>query len=62
MLVEKINYSIKEASEACGLSTSTLYKLSAKSQLPRQKIGGRVLIPRKAFEAWLKSFTVKNGK
>lgn len=57
--VERINYSIKEAAQASGLSTSKLYKLSAQRAMPIRKIGSRVLIPRREFEAWLKSFEVE---
>ncbi|MGE5443323.1 MAG: helix-turn-helix domain-containing protein [Ignavibacteriales bacterium] len=62
--VEKINYSIKEAARASGLSVSLLYKLSARRELPIEKIGSRVLIPRREFDAWLLKHRVcgTNGK
>lgn len=61
-LVEKLNYSIPEAAQASGLSVSTLYKLSCKREIPIQKVGSRVLIPIKAFEAWLRTFRVEAEK
>ncbi len=60
--IEKLNYSIPEAAAVSGLSISKLYKLSAKRELPIIKIGSRVLIPRREFEAFLRTFKVGDGK
>ena len=62
VLVEKLNYSIQEAAQASGLSVSKLYKLSCERKIPIQKIGSRVLIPRREFEDWLKTFRVEAEK
>jgi excisionase family DNA binding protein len=60
--VEKINYSIREAAKASGLSVSLLYKLSAKRAIPLEKIGSRCLIPRREFQLWLSSHRVSPQK
>ncbi len=60
--VEKTRYSIKEASKASGLSVSTLYKLSSKRKLILEKVGARVLIPKREFEEWLSKHRVTEQK
>lgn len=41
----KMAYSLQEASTACSLSRSTLYRLIADGALCAVKVGGRTLIP-----------------
>jgi hypothetical protein len=60
--VKKTRYSIKEASEASGLSISTLYKLSAKRVLVIEKIGARVLLPIPEFEDFLRKHRVTRDR
>nr|WP_314187749.1 helix-turn-helix domain-containing protein [uncultured Brevundimonas sp.] len=49
--VEKLAYSIAEASKAVSLSQATIYAMLADGRLRRVKIGRRNLIPRDSFEA-----------
>lgn len=59
MELEKKNLTIPEAAQVYGISTSTLYKLSAKREIPILKIGEhKVLIPIAEFEEWLKKYQV----
>jgi hypothetical protein len=60
--VKKTRYSIKEASEASGLSISTLYKLSAKRVLCIEKIGSRVLLPSPEFYEILRKHRVSGNR
>jgi excisionase family DNA binding protein len=53
MEVKKICLSLREASRVSGLPLSTLYKLSAKRELPLVKFGRRVLVPVEEFEKFL---------
>lgn len=51
--VEKLAYSIAEASAAMSLSQATIYALLAEGRLQRVKVGRRTLIPRASLEALL---------
>ena len=55
------NLTILEAAEIYGISSSTLYKLSAERKIPLLKIGRTVLIPISEFEAWLDKHRVGSG-
>ncbi len=50
---EKQTYSIKEASKAIGIGTSTLYKHLATGELSAVKLGGRTLIRAEVLRQWL---------
>jgi excisionase family DNA binding protein len=52
-LVERRALSIEEASEACGLSRATLYRLIADGKLATRKIGARRVVPVGAIDALL---------
>ena len=52
---EKLVYRVREASEAIGLSRTTVWKAIANSALPAQKVGNRTLIPTDSLRAWLAS-------
>ncbi|MGE5446038.1 MAG: excisionase family DNA-binding protein, partial [Ignavibacteriales bacterium] len=54
-MVEKRYISISEASLCSGLSKWTLYKKSARRELPMLKVGTRVLLPKEDFERWLEN-------
>lgn len=47
---------INELSRMTGLSVSSLYKMTAKRQLPMLKIGRRVLFRRGDIDRWLECF------
>jgi len=40
------------------VSDSRVYQLCARREIPNTRLGGRVVIPRAAFKAWLKEKTV----
>lgn len=46
----KMAYSLQEASAACSLSRSTLYRMIADGVLCAVKVGGRTLIPASALQ------------
>lgn len=49
--VEKLAYTIDEASQATGLGHTTIYAMMKDGRLRRVKIGTRTLIPRASLEA-----------
>ena len=51
--------SITETSEYFGLSKWTLYRLSARREIPMLKYGSKILIPIDDFENWLEKFRCK---
>jgi predicted DNA-binding transcriptional regulator AlpA len=51
---DKLAYRVNEASDASGLSRSSLYKLMASGDLESIKVAGRRLIPGNALRALLK--------
>lgn len=53
---ESIVYSVKEAAEVLGISSSLLYsELRKNPDFPRKKIGGRIMIPVKRLQAYFDS-------
>ena len=52
---EKLMYGVKEASEALGLSRTTIWKAIADGRLNAVKFGNRTLIPADTLRAWLAS-------
>jgi excisionase family DNA binding protein len=54
---------IAQAAKVYNIPSSTLYKLSARREIPLLKIGlKKVLIPVEEFEAWLRSHRVDSGQ
>ena len=51
--IEKMAYTIDEASAAFGISRSLLYTVVHRADFPTVRVGRRVLIPKKSLEAWL---------
>jgi excisionase family DNA binding protein len=51
--VEKLTYTVVEAAEAIGVHHITLRKAIARGDLQSVRIGKRVLIPKRAVEAFL---------
>ncbi len=48
-------YTIKEAADQLGIGTSNCYKKVREGTIPNVRLGGKWLIPIKAFETWLNS-------
>lgn len=55
---KRLAYSIKEASELLGLSKSRLYEMVQFDEIPYMRVGGKILLPKKEFESWLKARVV----
>lgn len=51
--LQKVSYSIREASEASSLSKSTLYNHIAAGRLKAVRVGGRTVIPAVSLHALL---------
>ncbi len=58
---EKITYTLREASEALGVSKTTLYKALSDGSLTAIKLGNRTLIPANTLRAWLNSMPTRLG-
>jgi excisionase family DNA binding protein len=46
-------YTVAEVAEMLSLSTGSTYNLVRKGEIPAKKMGGRWVIPKRRFEAWL---------
>lgn len=53
--MEKLTCTVQEASEALGLHHLTVRRAIDRGELPAVRVGRRILIPRKALEAFLES-------
>lgn len=53
MAVEKMAYSIQEASEAIGLHPNTIYGLVKSGKLPAITLGRKILISKLELSRWL---------
>jgi excisionase family DNA binding protein len=53
MSVEKMAYSIQEASEALGLHPNTIYNLVKSGKLPSVNLGRKILISKLELSKWL---------
>jgi excisionase family DNA binding protein len=51
--IEPLAYTVEEAAEACRVSTDTIFRLIARGELRKAKLGRRTLIPRADLEAML---------
>ena len=53
MTNEKTILTVREISRILRISTGTTYDYVQKGLIPHVRLGGRILIPRARFEAWL---------
>ena len=60
--MEKLGLNVKEAAHALGVSVSSIYSMVYCGELPHRRVrarghkgAGKILISRKALEAWLES-------
>jgi excisionase family DNA binding protein len=51
--MERITLTVKDISEALGVSLITAYDLVNSQGFPAIRIGKRIIIPRDAFQRWL---------
>jgi excisionase family DNA binding protein len=50
---ERQTLTVTEASKALGISRNKAYEAAKRGEIPTIKIGGRILVPRAAFERML---------
>lgn len=53
--VRKLAYSVKEAAEAMGISTRSMYNLINREGFPTIKVGGRRLISVELLAEWVRT-------
>lgn len=56
-MIEKLTYTVNEATEALGIGRTTLYELINAGKLAVVKIGSRTIIRRKDLDAFLDRHT-----
>lgn len=52
---DRLTLSVEEAAELLGISRALAYELVRRGQLPRLRLGRRVVIPRKALEEFIEA-------
>lgn len=57
---KRLCMSVPELAAQMGISKPTAYALANRADFPSIRFGKRVIIPREAFEAWLRNM-VSNG-
>ena len=56
---EKLTYSVQEAAEAVGISTSRMYQLVKSEGFPVVQIGRRLRVSKKCLERWVEEQATK---
>lgn len=56
---EKLTYSVQEAAEAVGISTSRMYQLVKSEGFPVVQIGRRIRVSKKGLERWVEEQATK---
>jgi excisionase family DNA binding protein len=56
-MIEKLSYTVNEATEALGIGRTTIYELIKAGELAVVKIGSRTIIRRKDLDALLDRLT-----
>lgn len=54
-LAHRLAYTVPEVAQLLGLSIDKVYELVRANIIPHLRLGRRIIIPRKRFEAWLNS-------
>ncbi len=49
--------SVHDVSEELGVSLTTVYRLIAAREIPALELGGRLCVPRQAWQVWLEART-----
>ncbi|PWU48892.1 hypothetical protein DLJ46_10635 [Micromonospora globispora] len=57
VVVEPVTYTVREVAKLLGLSLGSTYALVRDGTIPATRLGGRWLIPRNRFHAWLDGVT-----
>ena len=53
IIVEPVTYTVREVAKLLGISLGSTYALVRDGTIPATRLGGRWLIPRARFHAWL---------
>lgn len=56
-VVEPVTYTVREVAKLLGISLGSTYTLVRDGTIPATRLGGRWLIPRARFHAWLDDVT-----
>ncbi|MBQ0902649.1 helix-turn-helix domain-containing protein [Micromonospora sp. U21] len=56
-VVEPVTYTVREVAKLLGISLGSTYALVRDGTIPATRLGGRWLIPRARFHAWLDGVT-----
>ncbi|MFF0173196.1 helix-turn-helix domain-containing protein [Micromonospora profundi] len=57
VVVEPVTYTVREVAKLLGISLGSTYALVRAGTIPATRLGGRWLIPRTRFHAWLDGVT-----
>ncbi|MEU8427530.1 helix-turn-helix domain-containing protein [Micromonospora sp. NPDC048887] len=57
VVVEPVTYTVREVAKLLGISLGSTYALVRDGTIPATRLGGRWLIPRARFHAWLDGVT-----
>ncbi|MBO4299938.1 MAG: helix-turn-helix domain-containing protein [Clostridia bacterium] len=60
--MEKIAYSVSELGKALGIGRNNAYALIHREGFPAVRIGGRVIVPVKELEEWLRKNTLSEAE
>jgi len=58
---ERLTMNVPEVAEALGISRAHAYELVRLGKIPSLRLGHRIVIPRRALEAFLDSVRPKDG-
>lgn len=62
MKAEQLCYDMRTLHEVMPIGKSNLYNMVHSEGFPKIIIGKRILIPKKAFEAWLETAALQSSK
>ena len=60
--MDKMTYTVQEAAKAIGVSQAKMYVMARENKVPNIKMGKRVVIPIKAFQAWIENVMTEGAK
>ncbi|MGW0503034.1 helix-turn-helix domain-containing protein [Micromonospora sp. NPDC003241] len=61
VVVAPVTYTVREVAKLLGISLGSTYALVRAGTIPATRLGGRWLIPRTRFHAWLDGVTEQPG-
>ena len=57
-----LNYAITELAKRLGIGRNSLYAAIRRGEVPNIRLAGRIILPRPAIDAWLKSAGKSSGQ